>query len=227
MPDLGGLGGRTQMRRWLGVPVDAEVIGFFGFVHPVKGVRYLIEALAALRAAGRERLHLLVLGGFTSLALPAAEAAAFRSELTGLAREHGVTEHVTFTGHRPAAGDLRRAARLRPGRVPVHGRGDDEERRPAVGLRAPAAHRGDRGRAARSRARRRAGRSWSRRGCAARRRWSRRSDGCSTTHALRARVAAGGAAIGAERTWPRIADAHRALYRDVLSAGPVRDDHRV
>jgi len=34
--------------------------------------------------------------------------------------------------------------------------------------------------------------------------------------ALRARVAAGGAALGEQRTWPRIAEAHRALYHEVL-----------
>jgi glycosyltransferase involved in cell wall biosynthesis len=33
---------------------------------------------------------------------------------------------------------------------------------------------------------------------------------------LRGRVAAGGAALGAERTWPRIAERHRELYARVL-----------
>jgi glycosyltransferase involved in cell wall biosynthesis len=35
--------------------------------------------------------------------------------------------------------------------------------------------------------------------------------------ALRARVAAGGAALVADRRWPRIAEAHRALYGQVLA----------
>jgi glycosyltransferase involved in cell wall biosynthesis len=88
--------GRTRAR--LGVPANAEVVVFFGFVHPVKGVRYLVDAVAALRAAGRTRLHLLVVGGFTSRALPAAEATAFRSELGAHVDERGVSDHVTMTG---------------------------------------------------------------------------------------------------------------------------------
>lgn len=96
VPDLG------PAARHHGPPPDAEVVAFFGFVHPVKGLRYLIEAVARLRAAGRDRLHLLVLGGFTSLALPEPQARAFRAELTAWAAACGVAEHVTITGHLPA-----------------------------------------------------------------------------------------------------------------------------
>jgi glycosyltransferase involved in cell wall biosynthesis len=101
VPDLGPADpGETRNR--LGVPVDAQVVAFFGFVHPVKGLRYLIEALARLRGAGRDRLHLLVLGGFTSLALPTVEARAFRDELTAWTRTCGVEAHVTITGYLPS-----------------------------------------------------------------------------------------------------------------------------
>ncbi len=100
VPDAGG--GWHSVREDLGVPPDAEVVAFFGFVHPVKGLRYLIDAVARLRAAGRDRLHLLVLGGFTSLALPEPQARAFRAELTTWAAARGVAEHVTVTGHLPA-----------------------------------------------------------------------------------------------------------------------------
>jgi glycosyltransferase involved in cell wall biosynthesis len=93
---------RDETRRRLGVPLDAQVVAFFGFVHPVKGLRYLIEALARLRGAGRN-LHLLILGGFTSLALPEQEARAFREELTEWTQTCGVARHVTITGHLPAA----------------------------------------------------------------------------------------------------------------------------
>ena len=102
VPDCGAGGGRAAVRARLGVPVDAEVVAFFGFVHPVKGLRYLIEAVARLRAR-HERLHLLVLGGFTSLALPADEACAFRDELTAWIGACGATDHVTITGHLEAA----------------------------------------------------------------------------------------------------------------------------
>jgi len=87
----------------------AGLVVFFGFVHPVKGVRYLLEALALLREQGRE-LTLVVAGGFTSLALPQDEAQAFRAELEQLA--HG--QPVRFTGHIDAAevSVLLRAAEL-------------------------------------------------------------------------------------------------------------------
>jgi glycosyltransferase involved in cell wall biosynthesis len=65
---------------------------FFGFVHPVKGTRYLIEAVEQL-----PELRLVVIGGFTSLALPEDEAAAHRAELAALAGDR-----VEFTGHLPA-----------------------------------------------------------------------------------------------------------------------------
>jgi glycosyltransferase involved in cell wall biosynthesis len=87
--------------RWA-LPPDAEVVAFFGFVHPVKGLRYLVDALARL-ADERPRLHLVVVGGFTSLALPADEAAAFREELTAHVAAAGVADRVTITGHLPAA----------------------------------------------------------------------------------------------------------------------------
>jgi glycosyltransferase involved in cell wall biosynthesis len=64
-------------------------VAFFGFVHPVKGTRQLIEAVR--RMAG---LRLVVVGGFTSLALPPAEAEAYRAELAD--------DRVEFTGHLPA-----------------------------------------------------------------------------------------------------------------------------
>lgn len=94
---------RRRVRQWLGLPADAPVLAFFGFVHPVKGLRYLIEAAAALRTTD-PGLHLLVIGGFTSQALPAPQAEAFQAELVDLARRHGVAPAVRFTGHLPAAG---------------------------------------------------------------------------------------------------------------------------
>jgi glycosyltransferase involved in cell wall biosynthesis len=215
VPDLGADAGRSEVRHRLGVPVDSEVIGFFGFVHPVKGVRYLIEALAALRAAGRTRLHLLVLGGFTSLALPAAEAAAFRTELDERARSCGVADHVTITGHLPAvdvsaalhacdlaafpftAGASTKSGALLSAfahRLPTVVTAADPPDPELVDGRtvvvAPRVRDADALVAALGR--------------------------LLDDPALRARVAAGGAALGEQRTWPRIAEAHRALYHEVL-----------
>lgn len=74
---------------------------FFGFVHPVKGVRYLLDALPTLRTI-RPGLRLVIAGGFTSQALPEGEARAFRRELEALAVRRGVEGAVTFTGYLPA-----------------------------------------------------------------------------------------------------------------------------
>ncbi|MBO4274558.1 glycosyltransferase family 4 protein [Microbispora triticiradicis] len=98
----GGARARARVRRELGVRPGDPLLAFFGFVHPVKGVRQLVEALPALRT-GRPGLRLLVVGGFTSQALPEAEARAFRAEVEALAARHGVADTVTFTGHLPAS----------------------------------------------------------------------------------------------------------------------------
>jgi glycosyltransferase involved in cell wall biosynthesis len=224
VPDLGGVH-RPAVRRELGVPDDAEVVAFFGFVHPVKGLRYLIEAVAALRATGRRRLHLLVLGGFTSLALPEPEAMAFRAELEALVREHGVGGQVTITGRLPAervsaalhAADIA-AFPFTAGATTKSGAllSAFAHRLPTLVTAAdppdPAL-----------------------------------VDGATVVVAprvrdagvlvdglrallddpdLRARVAAGGAALGAERTWPRIAEAHRELYDRVRHRAGVRGGAR-
>ena len=215
VPDLGPGRGRAATRERLGVPVDAEVVGFFGFVHPVKGMRYLIEALATLRAAGRD-LHLLVLGGFTSLALPEDEALAFRAELEGVAREHDVAQHVTLTGHLPAeavsaglhacdltafpftAGATTKSGALLSsfahGLPTVVTAAEPPDPELVDGTTVVVADR------------------------------VRSADALVTAlgrvlddDGLRAKVAAGGAELGAGRSWPRIADAHRALYSGVLS----------
>lgn len=91
---------RRDVRAELRIGARATVLAFFGFVHPVKGLRYLVEALAALRADGRD-VRLLVVGGFESLALPAGEAEQFRAELEGVIRDSGVVDAVTVTGFVP------------------------------------------------------------------------------------------------------------------------------
>lgn len=104
-PNVDDHGGAEEARkRWrerLRLGPASDLLVFFGFVHPVKGVRYLVEAMAALRSA-RPDVRLLVVGGFTSQALPEAEARQFRAELVELAGHCGVADAVTFTGHLPA-----------------------------------------------------------------------------------------------------------------------------
>ena len=86
------------VRSRLRLDADTTLLVTFGFVHPVKGVRQLIDAIALLRAAGRP-IHLVIAGGFTSLALPEAEAAAFRAELEQRITAAGLDDAVTLTGY--------------------------------------------------------------------------------------------------------------------------------
>jgi glycosyltransferase involved in cell wall biosynthesis len=90
------------IRRRLKLPSGATLLVTFGFVHPVKGVRQLIDAVTLLRENGRN-VRLVVAGGFTSLALPEDEAAAFRAELEQRIDAASLQAAVTFTGYLDAA----------------------------------------------------------------------------------------------------------------------------
>jgi glycosyltransferase involved in cell wall biosynthesis len=209
VPDHGPVD-RTAVRDRLGVPRDATVVAFFGFVHPVKGLRYLIDAVARL-----DGVHLLVLGGFTSLALPEDEARAFRAELEAHVSGAGAGDRVTITGHLPAervsaalhasdvaafpftAGATTKSGALLSAfahRLPVLVTAADPPDPELVDGRtvvvAPRV---------------------------------RDVDVLVTglrrlldDPALAARVAGGGAALGAERTWEAIAAAHLDVYADVV-----------
>ena len=52
-----------EAKQRLGLPADAPVVLFFGIVRPYKGLRFVIEALAELRARGK-MMRLLVAGEF-------------------------------------------------------------------------------------------------------------------------------------------------------------------
>lgn len=80
--------------RWH-VPAGAPLVVFFGFVHPVKGVRWLLRAL---RESTHPDLHLVVAGGFDTLALPRSQASDFEAELRADAAALGVADRVRFTG---------------------------------------------------------------------------------------------------------------------------------
>jgi len=53
----------ADAKQQLGLPADAPVVLFFGIVRPYKGLRFVIEALAELRARGK-MMRLLVAGEF-------------------------------------------------------------------------------------------------------------------------------------------------------------------
>ena len=93
---------RDATRRAYGLPPTAPVVVFFGFVHPVKGVRWLLRAVAALRAGEHPQLRLVVAGGFDSLALPGQEALDFEAEVRADVAALGLDDAVTITGWLPA-----------------------------------------------------------------------------------------------------------------------------
>ena len=93
---------RSATRARYGLPDRAPVAVFFGFVHPVKGVRWLLRAVQALRAGAHPDLRLVVAGGFDSLALPGQEALDFEAEVRADVVRLGLADAVTVTGWLPA-----------------------------------------------------------------------------------------------------------------------------
>ena len=101
----------SAVRASLGLPPDALLALFFGFLHPVKGLERLVEAVAAVRRVFPD-LRLVLAGGGESHSVPESAAAAMRRRLEDAARRHGVEQHVIFTGYLPedAVSRLLRAA---------------------------------------------------------------------------------------------------------------------
>lgn len=185
---------------------DGPTAVFFGFVHPVKGVRHLVEAVCRIPGLG-----LKVVGGFTSLALAPDEAEAHRQELLALA-----DDRVEFTGHVPAeevSAILRGAdVAVLPFTAGVTTKSGAlltvlAHRLPTLVTDAgdPELVDGDTVSVIRS---------------------VRSADAIVTAleqvlgdAALRERLSRRGHAMVAERTWPHVARQHRELYRQVLRNG--------
>jgi glycosyltransferase involved in cell wall biosynthesis len=87
-------------RRAWKIPERAPLVVFFGFLHPVKGLEYLVRAFKEVQEAQRDA-RLVLAGGWESLALPGHEGAAYRDRLVQLRAELGLGEAVTITGYLP------------------------------------------------------------------------------------------------------------------------------
>lgn len=90
---------RTDRRRQIAVDDDCLLLGHFGFLRPIKGVDYLIEALARLRRCGR---HVqLVFIGARSNAVDDGADSRYLLRLDESIRRHGLDDAVHWTGFLP------------------------------------------------------------------------------------------------------------------------------
>ena len=90
---------RNEWRARWGVKPDETLIGYFGFLHPLKGGEVLIRALAELAAQGCA-VKLLHVGGRTGSSDPNTNA-AYAARVESLARELGVADRINATGFMP------------------------------------------------------------------------------------------------------------------------------
>lgn len=195
-------------------PAGGATVAFFGFVHPVKGVEVLLEAVARQR---RERpgLRLVVVGGFESLALAAGEAAAYRGRVEALADDLGLAGAVALTGFVDEAEVTRHLAGADVAVAPFHA-GATRKSGSLLALLAhglpvvaTAADPPDRALAA-------AALTVSPRDPVA---LAAAIGAVLDDPALAARLGAAGRALAdAEHGWPAIADRHLAVYERVLAA---------
>lgn len=81
---------RRRGRKELGLPDDAMVFAYFGFVYPSKGLETLLKAFGAI--AGNEAgPHLVIIGDSLH--------AAYLEELHQIAQETGAASRIRWTGH--------------------------------------------------------------------------------------------------------------------------------
>lgn len=89
---------RQQLRqRWSWSP-DSLVVVFFGFLHPVKGIEYLLSAFRQV-VTQHPQARLLLLGGVESLALHKEEAKSYWDQLQALIKELHLSDRISMTGY--------------------------------------------------------------------------------------------------------------------------------
>lgn len=205
---------RASVRQDLGLPAGAPLLVFFGFVHPVKGLRHVLDALPELLRR-HPTAHLVIAGGVESLALVGEEAAAFEAELRGRVEELGLRRSVTMTGWLPSSRVSRLLAAGDVGVFPyTHGvtakagavLAAQAHRLPVVVTHAdppdPLFVDGQTALLVRPRDAGTLGAAL---------------DRLLSDRALAARLGAAGHALAAERSWDQVAAAHARLYAEVLA----------
>ena len=89
---------RQALLQTCGWNKDAEIIAFFGFLHPVKGLETLLAAFKQVIAV-RPQARLLLIGGVESLALAKEQATDYWNQLQRLTAELHLDKAVHFTGY--------------------------------------------------------------------------------------------------------------------------------
>ena len=90
---------RDEWRARWNVKSGETLIGYFGFLHPLKGGEVLVRALAELASEGRA-VKLLLIGGRTGSS-DADTNAPYAAQVESLARELGVADRIAATGYVP------------------------------------------------------------------------------------------------------------------------------
>ena len=88
-PDVDG----RRIRREIGIPMDAMVVGHIGRMTPWKGQHYLLGAFARV-AAIMKNVYLLFVGA------PLFDSNAYQRDLLRLTAKLGLSDRVKFTGYR-------------------------------------------------------------------------------------------------------------------------------
>jgi glycosyltransferase involved in cell wall biosynthesis len=91
---------RDEVRSRYGWSLEAPVVAYFGFLHPVKGLETLLKAFVNV-LEGQPQARLLLIGGVESLALRGEEAAWYWNKLRALTAQLGLDGTVAMTGYVP------------------------------------------------------------------------------------------------------------------------------
>jgi len=93
---------RQQLRRDCGWPEEAQIVTFFGFLHPIKGIDPLVQGFREV-SDRHPQARLLLMGGVETLALRGQEAEHYWQQVQGQIRELGLGDRVHCTGYIDAA----------------------------------------------------------------------------------------------------------------------------
>ena len=110
---------RQALRQVCQWPDDVEVIAFFGFLHPVKGLETLLTAFKQVIAT-KPHARLLLIGGVESLALVGEQAKMYWERLHTLVTTSELEKTVHFTGYVSAETASRYLLGANVGVLPFH-----------------------------------------------------------------------------------------------------------